>query len=269
MGVDEGDLEVEDLPATVDWRKKGVLTPVKNQGSCGSCWAFATVETVEAHLAINTGKVIELSPQNVVSCLKNPKQCGGTGGCFGATTELGFDYVRYYGVAAEVDNPYKGANGTCYDGSVKKTAITSGQVQAKRNDYKAVMNAIAKGPVAISIDASTLSQYSSGIFDGCNMESPDIDHGVQLVGYGSEDGQDYWIVRNSWGTGWGEDGFVRMLRHSDGDSKWCGTDKTPGDGISCAGNMDPFRVCGTCGILLDVRYPTGARLVESEEIAEA
>jgi len=112
------------LPDSVDWRKQGVISPVKNQGGCGSCWAFAATEGIESSVFQNTGKLPILSPQNIVSCTPNPQHCGGTGGCDGATPELAFDYTKAKGVASEADYPYQARTGTCKEG--KKTAIVSG-----------------------------------------------------------------------------------------------------------------------------------------------
>ena len=122
------------------------------------------------------------------------------------------------------------------------------------------MNAIARvGPVVISVDASTWHSYSSGIFNGCNQVSSDINHAVTLVGYGEENGQKYWTVRNSWSPSWGEKGYIRLAR-SDSDDTNCATDTTPQDGSACAGDTAPVTTCGTCGILYDTCYPTGAAL---------
>jgi cathepsin L len=251
------------LPDAVDWREKGVTTPVKDQGQCGSCWAFAVAETVEAHLAIATGKLLVLSPQNVVSCTKNPNHCGGSGGCDGATAELGFNYINQSGIALEQDWKYRAVTGTCLDPKINKVATVSGFVKLEENSYEALVTALATvGPVAVSVDASTWSFYSSGIYDGCGKHTLDIDHAVQAVGYGSENGKDYWIVRNSWGPTWGERGHIRLLRHSDGDrTKWCYKDNTPGDGSGCRDGPPSVVVCGTCGIWYDNSYPTGAALL--------
>jgi len=117
------------------------------------------------------------------------------------------------------------------------------------------MNAIATvGPIAISVDASSWGAYESGIFDGCNLASPDIDHAVVLVGYGEENGSNYWLVRNSWSPAWGERGYIRVAR-TDAEETKCGTDTTPQDGIACAGDTAPEKVCGTCGVIFDSAYP--------------
>jgi cathepsin L len=114
--------------------------------------------------------------------------------------------------------------------------------------------------VAISVDASAWSPYSSGVFDGCNQAQPDIDHAVVLVGYGSENGQDYWLVRNSWSPTWGEQGYIKLARH-DNEEQVCGTDTTPQDGTACAGDDEPVKVCGTCGVLFDSAFPLGAKVL--------
>jgi len=251
------------LPTSVDWRTQGVVTAVKDQGSCGSCWAFATTEGIESAYAITAkASPIVLSPQNVVSCTQNPQHCGGTGGCGGATAELGTNYVRDNGIALESSWPYTATNGVCNeDPKVHPKVVTvSGYVKLGENNYTDLINAVATvGPIDVSVDASSWNVYRSGIFNGCNQKNPDIDHAVQLVGYGTENGQDYWIVRNSWGSSWGENGYIRLLRHSDGSSQWCGTDTHPSDGSGCDGGPTTVTVCGTCGIWYDNCYPVGAK----------
>lgn len=125
------------------------------------------------------------------------------------------------------------------------------------------MNAVATiGPMSISVDASDWHAYDSGIFNGCNQVNPDIDHAVVMVGYGSENGQGYYLVRNSWSASWGEAGYIRLYR-DDAEEDNCGTDNTPLDGSACAGQTDPITVCGTCGILYDTAYPTNAQITSS------
>jgi len=245
------------LPDSVDWRKKGVVTPVKNQGGCGSCWAFSTAETAESHLAIATGKLLTLSEQQLVACAPNPDQCGGTGGCEGSIQPLGFKYIEGAGLALESEYPYQGVDTQCDATRTAKKAMTiSGQVDLPTNNYTALIQAVANvGPVAISVDASAWQLYGGGVFDGtCGA---DIDHAVQAVGYGTDNGKDYWLVRNSWGSGWGEEGYIRIFRSS---SPECATDKTPADGFGCKGGPSSIQVCGKCGILSGSSYPTGAAL---------
>jgi cathepsin L len=253
---------VSELPKSVDWRTSGVVTSVKDQGHCGSCWAFAGAATLESHVAINTGLLYDLSPQQIAMCAPNPDACGGTGGCEGATAEIAFDYVAGAGVLEEYQlgyQAYYGGDSACgVNDLTVPVAHTTGFVQLPANNYTALMNAIAQiGPMAISVDASEWHNYENGIFSGCNQESPDINHAVVLVGYGEDNGQKYWTVRNSWNPSWGELGYIRLAR-ADAEEEVCGMDVTPQDGTACAGDNEPVKVCGTCGILYDTSYPTGA-----------
>jgi len=254
-----------DLPSDVDWRNKaGVVTPVKNQGGCGSCWAFSAVETLESHLAIATNETAPvLSEQQIVSCMPNPQQCGGTGGCAGATQPQAFNYTKTSGLSLETDYPYQGVTGSCAAEKVKPVARNDGFVKLKVNDYTALVSAlVTKGPVAISLAAGSIGWqlYGGGIFGGgilgkCGY---DQDHGVQLVGYGVDRNKMYWLIRNSWGPGWGEKGYMRIRRYGDGKEP-CGIDKTPGHGEACKGDTKPRQYCGVCGIMGSSSYPTGVK----------
>lgn len=160
-----------DPPASIDWRTKNAVTKVKNQGGCGSCWAFAATETVESHVAISTGKLLMLSEQNVVDCTQNPRHCGGTGGCEGATAELGINYVHQKGISLESDYPYKGRDGKCQE--IKKAAHTGDFVKLKENDHDDLYNAIGTvGPMAISVCAD-FGDYELGLFRGCQKKLHD------------------------------------------------------------------------------------------------
>lgn len=250
-----------DLPDSVDWRtKKGVVTAPKNQGACGGCWAFSAVETLESHLAIATGKASpKLSTQQVISCAPNPNQCGGTGGCEGSTQPLAFNYTQTAGITTEDDYPFKGSTGTCDSAEIKVVAKNAGYEVLPTNDYTALMTAVAtKGPISISVAAGGLGWqlYSGGIMkQGPFNKGFDIDHAVQLVGYGEENDILYWLVRNSWGS-WGENGYIRLQRFGEGKEP-CGMDNSPQDGMACKGDTSPKKYCGLCGILSDSSYPTG------------
>ena len=257
--------DVSKLPESVDWSMvPDVTSAVKDQGQCGSCWAFAATATIESHVAINTGKLFDLSPQQIASCAPNPDHCGGAGNCQGATAELAFDYVASAGgMAEEFQYPYLsyyGVEQSCNNlRSVPKVKI-GGYVKLPENNYTALMNAVAKlGPIAISVDASNWHSYQGGVFNGCNQVNPDIDHAVVLTGYGVDHvtGLKFWRVRNSWSASWGENGYIRLLR-SENDETNCGKDITPEDGTACEGDTAPQKVCGTCGILFDSSYPVGA-----------
>lgn len=250
------------FPRSVDWRKSNVVTAVKDQGQCGSCWTFATAETVESHWAINTGLLTDLSEQQILDCTPNPNECGGTGGCQGGTAELAFArLIAQGGLMTEWLYPYtsyRGSNFNCSaDNVTTPFAKLRGYVQIKPfNKQNPIVGALVfAGPLAISVDASAWSAYESGVFDGCNQTNPDINHAVQLVGYDTDPTLgDFWIVRNSWAPSWGELGYIR-LRKEPAQAPRCGTDVNPQDGTGCKGGPPTVQVCGTCGILYDVSYP--------------
>ena len=236
-------------PDAVDWRDHGVVTPVKDQGGCGSCWAFSATEVVESHYAIATGELLTFAPQAFVNCVQNPQQCGGTGGCSGATMELAFNLTKTMGMPLESDLPYKGYDQACT--SYESAVTATGYVKNPVNDADALETAIAtKGPISITV-AANWGGYGGGVFSGgCNSVNCDLDHGVVAVGYS----QDYWLVRNSWGSHWGEKGYIRLSRENDAVLY---TDNTPADGVACKPFPDSQSVAGESGILFDTSYPTG------------
>ena len=189
----------------------------------------------------------------------NPLQCGGTGGCSGATQEIAFNYTRNSGMALESSYPYKGITGKCDPTLIKPVATIKGYVFLPANNYTALMNSLVTvGPIAVSGAAMAWQSYESGVFKGPN--SADVDHAIQMVGYGTDaaDG-DYYIVRNSWSTGWGEEGYIRIARYGEGKEP-CLSDTSPGDGDGCKGGPTIITVCGMTGILSDSSYPIGAAL---------
>ena len=248
---------VADVPTEIDWRDHSVVTDVKNQGGCGSCWAFSATEALESHAAIATGTLKVLGPQQMVSCTLNPKECGGTGGCGGATQPLGLNYTAESGLSLETDYPYTGRTGTCEKSKIKPAVGNKGVAVLISNDYGSLISAVGtKGPVAVSV-AANWGGYEEGVFDSkCGYE---VDHGVVVVGYGTDStaGRDYWIVRNSWGASWGEKGYIRIARFGDGKEP-CGMDEKPTDGVACKGDTTPIKYCGLCAILSASSYPTGA-----------
>jgi len=163
---------VEDLPDSKDWRDEGVVTPVKNQGQCGSCWAFGTTEQIESYTAIASKELVQLSAQQVTSCTPNPLTCGGTGGCMGSTPPLGYNYVQLFGQTAEEDYPYQSGTTTnaedcLYDlSSITPVASITGYDNLPSNNQAAIMNHIATvGPLAISVAAN----HSRTTMVGCLM----------------------------------------------------------------------------------------------------
>lgn len=259
---------IKDLPESVDWRDKGAITPVKNQGQCGSCWAFATTEMIESYAAIASGELPVLSSQQVTSCTPNTMSCGGTGGCMGSIPQLGYTYIQLFGHSTEEDYPYTSGSssqtGSC-DYDIMDTAPMVGITgyDTMSNNLEWTMNHVATvGPLAVAVDASLWSRYSGGVFDGCDFNANiGLNHAVQLVGYGTDAAEgDYWLVRNSWGGSWGEGGYIKLKRTAE---MQCGTNSTPMDGTACAGGPgnDEQHVCGQCGVLFDVSYPLGAHMI--------
>lgn len=255
---------LKNLPEEVDWRKEGVTTPVKNQANCGSCWAFSTSAVLESHLAIqNSGKNVIVSPQELVDCVENKQKCGGTGGCNGATQELGFNYVKNHGLSALEDYPYFAKEGKCLANEKKKIATVGDFVKLPENDYNSLMTAVAtKGPVSVSVAANEWHLYEKGVYNGfCGTE---VNHVVALEGYGvDEKGNDYWLVRNSWTTQWGEEGYIRVKRAKNAKEVVCDIDTNPNVGNGCEGGPDKITVCGLCGILSDAAYPVNAQLIDN------
>ncbi|KAK7198117.1 Cathepsin propeptide inhibitor domain (I29)/Papain family cysteine protease [Novymonas esmeraldas] len=250
------------LPHQVDHRNRvpSILTAVKNQGNCGSCWAHSAVEAMESHWAIATGRLHVLSQQQLTACTPNPRHCGGVGGCEGAIESLAFEYVAQAGgIYEEWAYPYSafyGTTGACQNVSAGKVARVASYVQLPANDQEALMDAVAfEGPIAVSVDASSWSSYTGGIFDGCEYaKNITQNHAVQLVGYGHDhqSGKDYWIIRNSWGPRWGEDGYMRLLREREPQ---CGWSVDAHSGAACDGDPDQEWVCGMCGVLSGSTYP--------------
>lgn len=196
-----------DAPSSFDWRDAHpkAVTPVKNQGSCGSCWAFAATAAMETVIAMDTGMLFEMSPQQLVSCMPNVHECGGSGGCMGATAQLAFDYTARHGCTSVWKWPYEsgtGGNGECQEDNWRMHPIASisGFVQLPQNDAASLLSAVLVSPVAVSVAASTWGLYGSGIYDGCRGPNVVINHAVVCVGYGEEHGVHYWTIRTSRGA---------------------------------------------------------------------
>ncbi|PWZ41716.1 Senescence-specific cysteine protease SAG39 [Zea mays] len=197
-------------PASVDWRASGAVTPVKNQGRCGSCWAFSTVAVVEGIYQIRTGKLVSLSEQELVDCDTLDDGCDGG---------ISYRALRWIasngGITTETDYPYTGTTDACNRAKLSHNAVSiAGLRRVATRSEASLANAVAGQPVAVSIEAGgdNFQHYKKGVYNGpCGTN---LNHGVTVVGYGQEaaGGDRYWIVKNSWGQGWGDDGYIRMKK---------------------------------------------------------
>ncbi|WP_146133514.1 C1 family peptidase, partial [Acinetobacter baumannii] len=191
-------IDGEKLPTYVDWRQNGAVTGVKNQGQCGSCWAFSAVAATEGINKIVTGQLISLSEQELVDCDTRVNMA-----CNGGWPYQAYKYIiDNRGIDTEANYPYQGQQGYCY-GNQRKVVTIDGYNFVPSNDINSLGKAAASQPISVIIDASTqdFQFYQSGIYNGaCGTQQ---NHAVTLVGY-STSGYGYWIVKNSWGTSWGE-----------------------------------------------------------------
>ena len=217
-------------PASIDWRDKGVVNPVRDQGQCGSCWAFSTTANAESVWAISTGKLLDLSEQELVDCATGKGYYNM--GCNGGQMDSAFKFIINEGQCADSSYPYTSGtsmkSGTCQkcDSVVKFSSC----YDVTPNDQIALKAAVAKNPVVVAIEADTryFQSYSSGILTDATKCGNQLDHAVEVVSYGSENGIDYWTIRNSWGPTWGENGYVRIARSSStNDPGVCGVAMEP------------------------------------------
>ena len=214
------------VPSSYDWRDHNAVTPVKNQGQCGSCWSFSATGAMEGAWAIAKGTLVSLSEQQLVDCSKSY----GNHGCNGGLMDNAFQYAKDNGMCTEASYPYTAVGGECQK---CETVVTiSGCVDVTKNNQVNLKEAVSRGPVSIAIEADTkaFQLYTSGVLTGSACGTK-LDHGVLIVGYGVESGTEYWLVKNSWGPSWGDNGYIKIER----------SDST----------NDP----GVCGIAMQPSYP--------------
>ncbi|KAE8712649.1 Cysteine proteinase RD21a [Hibiscus syriacus] len=213
---------VRDIPASVDWRKKGAVTQAKDQGSCGACWSFAATGAMEGVNKFFTGSLVSLSEQELVDCDRAYNT-----GCEGGLMDYAYKFViDNHGIDTEEDYPYQGREKTCNKDKRKRRVVTfDDYADVPMNNEKQLLQSVATQPVSVGICGSErafqlYSKVGQGIFTGpC---STSLDHAVLIVGYGSENGLDYRIVKNSWGSRWGMNEYIHMIRNTGNSEGVCG-----------------------------------------------
>lgn len=223
-----------DIPSAVDWRDMGAVTPVKDQGQCGSCWAFSATGAIEGAMAIKTDVLTDFSEQQLVDCATGFAY--GSHGCNGGLMDGAFKYVAKNGQCVSADYPYVSgeskSGGDCEALACDVQTTITGCTDVPPNNQIALKNAVAQQPVSIAIEADTsvFQFYSSGVItsDACGTN---LDHGVLIAGYGTENGTPYWLVKNSWSDTWGDGGYVKLLRSDSADD------------------------AGACGVAMEASFP--------------
>ncbi|KAG9140254.1 hypothetical protein Leryth_014701 [Lithospermum erythrorhizon] len=232
-GVGVGD---DKVPDSLDWRNEGAVTKVKDQASCGACWSFSATGAIEGINKIVTGSLISLSEQELIDCDKSYNS-----GCGGGLMDYAYEFIKKNGgIDTEEDYPFQGRDGKCNQAKLNKHVVTiDGYNDVPENKEQELLKAVAKQPVSVGICGSerAFQLYSKGVFTGpC---STSLDHAVLIVGYDSSNGVDYWIIKNSWGTSWGIDGYMYMQRNSGSSNGICGINMLASYPIKTSPNPPP------------------------------
>ena len=212
---DDDDENIEDeepttlgAPASVDWRSSGAVGPVRNQGSCAGCYAFSSAAAMESIYKIKTGQLLQFSPQQIIDCSTGFRNKG----CSGGLMTYSFNYLQSNKMMKESSYPFTGKGGACKYNAANGVVNTVGYTSlAKTHD--ALMNAVAQQPVSagVNMNSSAFMNYKSGIISTAACGTT-MNHAILVVGYGTENGTPYWLIKNSWGTGWGQAGYAKILR---------------------------------------------------------
>lgn len=208
------------LPTIVDWQKSGAVTPIKNEGQCGACWAFSTTGAVEGIWEISGNPLVSLSEQQLIDC-SSPY---GNFGCNGGFMDNSFKYVVAKGLTSEANYPYTGASGKCNTAAeAKVVASISGYQDVVANSKNSLMGAVAQQPIAVAVDAIAWQTYASGVLTGnCGSQ---LNFAALIVGYNTVNVPNYWKVKNIWGTDWGQSGYI-LIGITSGEGL-CGINKEP------------------------------------------
>lgn len=215
-GASEFPVFSKPLPKSVDWKAEGYVTEVGNQGQCGSCWAYTATGALEGQHKKKTGVLVDLSEQNLMDC----SQKLGNQGCEGGFMDYAFKYVKQNGgIDTEQSYPYNLTNPGTYTCRYRKSdsgATCTGYVDLPKGNEKSLQEAVAFiGPISGAVDASHIGfqMYKSGVYDDQHCSSTIVDHSLVVVGYGVENGKEYYNCKNSWGTSWGDQGYIKMVRN--------------------------------------------------------
>jgi len=206
------------LPSSWDWRSKGAVTPIKNQQQCGSCWAFSTTGSVEGCHFLGKGSLVSLSEQNLMDC----STAQGNQGCDGGLMTQAMTYIiSNGGIDTEQSYPYTAEDGTCQYSPSNSGSTLGSYTNVNQGSESDLQVKVSQGPTSVAIDASQSSFqfYSGGVYSDPNCSTSQLDHGVLAIGWGTDSGQAFWLVKNSWGTDWGMNGFIEMARN---DGNMCG-----------------------------------------------